>query len=50
MQDDADERRRRSPAGGTELVRYRLAPGLIEFGERLARETREMIERLRRIA
>ena len=47
MQDDADERRRRSAAGGAELVRYRLALGRIEFGQRLAGETREMIERLR---
>ena len=46
LQDDADERRRRSAAGGAELVRYRFAFGGIEFGERLACETREMVERL----
>ena len=46
MQDDADERRSRSAAGGAELVRDRLAFGGIEFGQRLAGKAREMIERL----
>ena len=46
LQDDADERRSRSAAGGAELVRDRLAFGGIEFGQRLADKAREMIERL----
>ena len=38
--------RRRSPTRGAELGRDGFAPGRIEFGQRLACETREMVERI----
>ena len=46
LQHDADERRGRRAAGGAEFLRDRIAPRRIEFGQRLAGEAREMIERL----
>src|SRR3954463_12452350 len=47
LQNDTDERRRRTAACGAELDGYRIASGCIELGQRLAGKTREMIERLR---
>ena len=46
LQNNADQRCRRGPAGGAELVGDRIAFGEVEFGQRPAGQTREMIERL----
>ncbi len=46
LQHDADERRGGGTAGGAEFLGDRVALGRIERGQRLAGQTREMIERL----
>ena len=45
LQHDANERRGGGAAGGAEFGGDLIPLRLIEFGERLARKTREMIER-----